>query len=262
VKLESTLRSFIGVVSDNLKLLVLGTIVAGLIAFGLAGVWPKSYTSVAYLTIDENEAKTADARMRSTLVLDKVLAEFKVPEDTLEARRRHLEENRRIIVATGTSPKTPGLFRLEYSDRDPAAAQKINSSFIEAWLASTQPPPERRATLEAEIQRSDLQVQSISQLIDRLVKDAPSLIAPSSLQGELATPIASLIAKRDEGLANLTKLRDLLKGVSRDVIFAPPDLPEEPSWPKVGIITLLATFASALLLLVFVVLRRFLRNPA
>jgi hypothetical protein len=241
---------------------VLGPIVVGLIALGLASAWPKSYTSVAYLTLDENEARAADVRMRSTLLLDKVLAEFTVPGNTLEARRRHLEENRRIAVAAGTSAKTSGLFRLEYSERDPASAQKINSIFIEAWLNSTRPPPDRRATLEADIERTDLQVQSISRLIERLEKDAPSLIAPSSLQGELATPIAGLISKRDEGLVNLTALRNSLKGISRDVIFAPPDLPEEPSWPKRGIITILATFTGALLLLVFVILRRFVRSRA
>jgi hypothetical protein len=262
VKQEATLGSFVALISDNLKLLVLGPVVIGMIAFGLASVWPKSYTSVAYLTMDENEAKAADARMHSTLVVDKVLAEFKVPGTTLEARRRQLEENRRIVVASGTSAKTASLFRQEYTDRDPVAAQKINSIFIDAWLESTRPPPDRRAKLEAEIERADMQVQSISRLIERLEKDAPTLIAPSSLQGELATPIAGLIAKRDEGLANLTNMRNALKGISRDVIFAPPDLPEEPSWPRVGIITILATFVSALLMLIFVILRRFMRSRA
>jgi hypothetical protein len=165
-------------------------------------------------------------------------------------------------VAAGTPPKTSSLFRLEYSDRNPAVAQKINSIFIEAWLNSTRPPLDRRATLEAEIERTDLQVRSISGLIERLEKDAPSLIAPSSLQGELATPIAGLISKRNEALANLTAMRNSLKGVSRDVIFAAPDLPEEPSWPKRGIITILATFAAGLLLLMFVILRRFVLNRA
>jgi hypothetical protein len=256
LKIVSTLGTLIVLISDNLKLLVLGPIVVGLVALGAATLWPKSYTSVAYLAMDENEARATDVRMGSTPVLDKVLAEFKVPGNTLEARRRFLEEHRRIVVAAGTAPKISNLFRLEYTDRDPVAAQKINSFFIEAWLETTRPPPEKRATIEAEIERTDLQAKSISRLIERLEKDSPSLIA-QSLQGELATPILGLIARRDQNLANIITMKNSLNGTSRDVVFGPPDLPEEPSWPRRGIITVLAALTAGLLLLMFVILRHF-----
>jgi hypothetical protein len=241
---------------ESLKLLLLGPVIVGVVAFGIVNVLPKWYTSVVYLNLDETGARTADVLMRSTPVLDKVLTEFKAPRDTLEARRRFLEDNRRIRVAPGDIQRTSNLFRMEYSDRDPRVAQKVNTLFIEAWLESTRPPPEKRATIEAEIERTDLQAKSISQLIDRLQKDATSLVA-QSLQGELATPLSGLIAKRDQSLAILITLRNSLKGLSRDVVFGTPDLPEEPSWPKRGIITLLAGFTAGLLLLMFVIFRRF-----
>jgi uncharacterized protein involved in exopolysaccharide biosynthesis len=253
--------SAIEVLLENLKLLLLGPFVVALVTFGIVSLWPKSYTSVAYLALDETGARVADARMRSSPVLDKVLTGYKAPKATLEARRRYIEDNRRIIVAAGESQKTSNLFRLEYTDGDPATAQKVNSLFIEAWLESTRPAPDKRDAIEAEIERADTQSKSISKLIERLEKDAPSLIA-QSLQGELATPILGLIAKRDQNLATLITLRNSLSGVSRDVIFGTPDLPEEPSWPRRGIITILAAFAAALLLLAFVILRRFVVAPS
>jgi hypothetical protein len=243
------------IVRAHFKLLVLGPAVAGLVAFGVASVLPKWYTSAVYLNLDEAGARAADARMHSTPVLDKVLTDFKVPQDTLEARRRAIEENRRIIVAVGETQKTSRLFRMEYSDRSPALAQKVNSLLIEAWLDSTKPPPDKRATIEAEIERTDAQTKSISRLIERLEKDAPSLVA-QSLQGELATPILGLITKRDEGLANLITLKNSLNGLSRDVVFGAPDLPEEASWPRSGIITILTVVLTELLLILFVVLHR------
>ena len=90
-------------------------------------------------------------------------------------------------------------------------------------------------------------IQALSQL---------TLVA-QSLQGELATPILGLITKRDDNLSNLIRLKSSLSGVSRDVIFGAPDLPEEPSWPRKGIITVLAVVATELLLLLLVFLRRF-----
>ncbi len=255
-----SLGSFVRLLLDNLKLLLLGPLIAALVAFGAASFWPKSYTSVAYLALDETGARVADARMRSVPILDKVLAGFDAPRGTLEARRRFIEDNRRIVVAAGETQKTSNLFRLEYVDRDPATAQKVNSLFIEAWLESTRPPPDRRAVIVSEIERTDTQTKSISQLIERLEKDAPSLVA-QSLQGELATPILGLIGKRDQNLAILISLKSSLNGLSRDVIFGAPDLPEEPSWPRRGIITILAAFVTGLLLLMFVIVRRFPLKP-
>jgi hypothetical protein len=242
---------------ENLKLLLLGPVIVGLVAFGITNTLPKWYSSAAYLNLDEAGARAADALMRSPPVLDKVLAEIKAPQSTIEARRAFLDGNRRIVVAPGELQRTSSLYRLEYSDRDPRVAQKVNSLFVDAWLESTKPPPEKRSTIEADVARRDLRAKSISQLIDRLQKDATSLVSQNSQEGELATPITKLIEKRDENLATIAGLRNSLNGVSRDVVFGAPDLPEEPSWPKKGMITILAGFVATLLLLMFVILRRF-----
>ena len=241
---------------ENLKLLLIGPLVVGVVAFGIASALPKWYTSTAYLSLDEAGARSADSLMRSTPVLEKVLAKLDALHESADAPRRSLDSARRIVVAPGEIRVESKLFRLEYSDRDPRLAQKINSFFIEAWLDSTKPPPEQRKLIESEIERRDLQARSISQLLDRLQKEAPSLVT-QSLQGELATPIMNLIEKRDNNLQALTNLRNALNGVSTDVVFGPPDLPTVPSWPKKAIITILAVVVSTLLLLVFVILRRF-----
>jgi hypothetical protein len=251
------LNTLVRVIGENLKLLLVGPAIAALIAFAVASAIPKWYTSVVYLNLDETAARVADARMRSNPVLDKVLSEYTPPKSTLEARRQYLEENRRIVVAAGETQKTSKLFRMEYTDTSPQVAQKVNSLLIAAWLESTKPAPNSRQNLEAEIDRVDTQAKSITELIERLQKDAPSLVNQQSMQGELATPIIGLITKRDQNLATLIGLRNSLNGISRDVVFGQPDLPEEPSWPRRGIVTGLVGFSTALLLLIFVIVRRF-----
>lgn len=245
------------VILANAKLLVLGPALAGLIAFGIASFLPKSYTSVVYLRLDEGEARAADAIMQSTPIIDSVLSGYTPPEATLDARRAHIGNNRRIVVAPGETQKTSNLFRMEYSDRDPAVAQRVNSRLIAAWLESTKPPPDKRAAIEAEIERTQTQANATTQLIERLEKDAHSLVAAESLQGELATPIVRLLEKRDKNLATIIELKNSLKGLSGDVVFGMPSLPDVPSWPNRGIIVILTTVVTALLLTVFVILRRF-----
>jgi hypothetical protein len=256
LKYTTSFDAFTATILEHLKLLLLGPAIAGLVAFGIANFLPKWYTSVVYLNLDETAARQADARMRSAPVLDKVLTRIKAPQNTLEARRRFIGENRRIIVAAGDAQKTAKLFRLECSEKDPVTAKNVCSLLIEAWLESTKPGPDKSASIQAEIEQTETLAKSISVLIDRLQKDAPTLVA-QTLQGELATPILGLVTKRDESLSNLITLRNSLNGTSHDVVFGAPDLPEEPDWPRRGMIAILATAMTELLLLLFVVLHRF-----
>lgn len=238
----------------NILLLLLGPLAAGIVAVGIASVVPQYYTSTVYLNLDEAGARNADAWMRSYPVVDKVLSQVSLRGATQEERRKWIEDNRRIVVAAGAPPKTANLFKMEYSDRDAALAQKINTLLVETWLEATKPPPDRRASLEAEIARTETQVKAITGLIERLEKDATSFVS-QSLQGELATPILGLIAKRDENLGALIDLKNKLKGMSRDVVFGAPDLPQEPSWPNKKLVFALTVALTGLLLLALTILR-------
>jgi hypothetical protein len=253
-----SLPELIAVLAENYKWLLIGPLLAGVLAFGIISLLPKWYTSVAYLRINDTAARSADAVMRSSPVLDKVLAAFQVPGDNVEARRQYLDTKRRIVVAPNEIQNSAGLFRLEVLSKDPRAAQGINALFISAWLDSTRPPPNMRSRIEAEIERAQLQTNSISELLERLRKESPSLLVQNSLQGEIATPLVALITKRDQNLATIIDLRNQLLGTSTDVVFGPPDLPEASTWPKRGIMTILVVASTALLLFMFVILRRFI----
>jgi uncharacterized protein involved in exopolysaccharide biosynthesis len=243
------------IVSTNLKLLIASALLAGIAGFVAASFNTKYYTSSAYLRMDENAARNANAMMSSPVTLDKVLAKIKVPGDTIEARHRFLDENRRIVVAPNEIPRTSKFFRLDFTSTDPRFAQQINSLLLEAWIESTKPPPFRASTLQAEIERIESQTKTISDLLERLSKETPTLLAQNSMQGELATPLVALIAKRDQNLAAIAGLREQLLGVTEDVVFGRPQLPEEPVSSRRVLIAVLSAIGGGLLMFAFVVLR-------
>jgi hypothetical protein len=243
----------------NIKLLMIGVVGTGIIAFGAASFWPKSYTSVTYLNLDAAAARAADAVMSSYPVLDKVMSDFQVPGADVEARRRFLNSSRRIVVAENEAQRTSKLFRLEIISRDPKKAQELAKIFVKYWLEATKPPPNQRMAIEADIRNADLQMESITKLVERVQKDAPSLVLPNSAQGEIASSLVSLGARREEYRLRIENLREKLAGLSSDVIFGLPSLPEEASGPKRGIITILASASAAIALAIFVVWRGFSR---
>ena len=243
------------IIATNLKLLIASVLVAGIAGFVAASFMTKYYRSSAYLSFNEDLARAANSTMSSPQTLDKVLAKVKVPGDTIEARRRFIDNNRSIVVAPKEIPRTSKLFRLDFTSSDPHVAQQVNSLFIKSFIKSTKPPPNKAIVINAEIERNTVQAKTISDLLERLTKETPSLVSQNSLQGELATPIIGLVAKRDQNLANIITLKQQLLGVSEDIIFWPPDLPEEAVWPQRSLIAALSALGGGLLMFAFVALR-------
>jgi hypothetical protein len=229
-------------------LLLIAPIAAAAIAYGIAGLLTPRYTSVAYLKLDEAGARAADALMRSSPVADKVMARLGLPEGTVDGLPR-LNDNRRIIVAAGDLQATAKLFRLEYSDKDPHVAQRINSLFIDAWLSSAGPSLERHNGLNAEIQRKNGLIEDISKQINWAVKDL-SPRASQENQSEILVIIKNLLEKREQQVNQVSSLITEDNGVAPDSVFGSPDLPVKPSWPEKRIIAILAGAITALCLFV------------
>lgn len=244
-------------VAHHYWLLLIGPILVGLVAYAIASAVPGKYTSTAYLRIDRAMARSLEAIMTSPAEADKILSKYPETGSNTEARVRYLYDN---LWLTDVEPQgdrqTIRLFRLDIAHWDPKVAQAINGQLIDAWMNTTLPPPNERANLEADLERNKTAAASNTALIQQLQKEATTLVAPNSISGEIATPISSLITKRDQNLAAIITLQNKLAGVTRDAVAMPPHLPGEPSVPKKRAIALLSGIAAIPVLLVVILLGR------
>jgi len=206
---------------------------------------------VAYLRLDTDTAKSALALMHSSPVAEKVLRKFPPAGETPEARRRFIDSHVALVLVA------PNLYRLGVSYSDPKDAQVIATELVNAWLDMTKPPADMRQTLEANLQRAEQEAKTTSDLIERLLKETASLVSPNSLPGELATPISNLITKRDQSLVAAQNIRNQLRGVSRDSIAVPPDVPVEPQY-QASAVGLIATLLSIPLFIGILLIGRYL----
>jgi hypothetical protein len=252
----------LAVISENLRMLVLGPLLAGLCAVGIGFLLPHTYTSSASLGLNESGARNAETLMRSPAVLDDVLRKF--PElrgSTPEERLSRLNNKFRWVTVQGESRKTAAVFNLEVENEVPARAQAINAELINNWIELTKPRLDAKLRLEALIGRTELQLESVSGLIKQLESESvKQLLMPNSLQGEVATPLLALRVQRDRHIESLVASRLALLGTSRDVILSPPSLPVEVTWPRKGALGTIAAIVSGLLLLSYVLLKFALQN--
>ncbi|MET4036904.1 MULTISPECIES: Wzz/FepE/Etk N-terminal domain-containing protein [unclassified Bradyrhizobium] len=251
-----SLRDFVEIVWRNLKLLLFVPALAGLGAFAATSVTPKWYTSAAYLTLDEWGARSADAIMHSPPVLDAVSRAIGDSEQASDARREALDRNRRIVVAPGNVEGAAKLFRLEYSDRDPRRAQKINEAFISAWIEAAKPPPDAPSKVNADISRIQLRLTSLSELLDDLLNRVQAAVdANQKNKNEVAVRARDLLLANHLDFADVVAVLRSMRSVSRALVISEPSLPQEPSWPKRTIVSILTAFAAGLIALIFVLLR-------
>lgn len=249
-----SLRDFVEIVWRNLKLLLIVPALASLGAFAVTSLTPKWYTSVAYLTLDESAARSADAIMHSPPVLDAVSRAIGESDAASDARRKGLDRNRRIVAAPGTVQGAAKLFRLEYSNRDPRRAQQINEAFISAWIEAAKPPPDAPSKVNADLNQIQSRLSSISGLLDEMLTRVQTEV-DAIQKDQIAVKTRDLLLANHLDFADVVVILRSMRTVSRATVFSNPNLPKEPSWPKRTIVSILAAFAAGLIALIFVLLR-------
>jgi hypothetical protein len=260
---EVSLLDLVVVVAENLKLLILGPVVVGLLALGIGYALPKSFASQAYLSLGES-GKAVEAVMRSPAVLDVVLSQF--PDSTgggggADSGREELGTKFRF--STGSSSQKTGsvLTKLEVEGESPERARALANALIDAWLVTTKPQPESKRELERKLKLNQDALETVAQLIKRLTGETTRLIMPN-VQFDLATPTVQLLQLRNGYVDAIASIELQLRGSTRDVVFSPPSAPTKPLNSKMSLIAVLAALGSGFALLLWVFMRQAWKNAA
>lgn len=257
---EISLLDLLLVVAENIKLLILGPLLAGLVALGIGYALPQSYVSQAILLIPSNTSTSpaqAAAMMTSPLVLDPIIAtDPELSAKPIETARIALAGKLKAAVAKD------GLLRLDATATQPQAAQALANAVIDNWLKSTVPGPQDRADLEKRLSYASNALASVTTLLNTLsVNGAVSLGKPLT-RGEAGTSLVGLGELQTRYLNDVLGIPRTLQGLSRDVVKQPPTLPTEPVSNKKALIAIMATLGAGFALLLFVFMRQAWRNAS
>jgi hypothetical protein len=248
---EVSVLDLLLVVAENLRLLVLGPILVGLLALAGAYLVPQSYISQAILALPTAPATQAAAMMVSPLVLDPIIESFNLSEGrSKELTRSGLASQ--IKAAVGKD----GLLRLDVTAHSPAQAQAIANAVIDNWLKSTVPGDLARADLEKRLSYAQTSLNAVTRLIGRLDSEVGTNLSKPLTRGEAGTSFVGLGELQARYLGEVLSIPRELQGLSRDVVKQPPTLPTEPVSPKKGLIAALAAIAAGFVFLLWVFMRQ------
>lgn len=251
------------VIAENLKLLVLGPIAAGLLSLGICYAVPQTFASDSIVALPNvmnvsggNTAATsiataqAAAVMTSPIVLDSVIKSLNLAE-----RRAMQIARKKLVGQVRPTVGKDGLLRLETTANTPTEAQNIANAVLSAWLTSTVPGAEERADLEKRLESAKSSLIAVEQLLKRLTAEGSSNLSQPLTRGEAGTSIVAISELQTKFLGDVLGIPRQLLGYSRDVIKQPPTLPTEPVSPQKGLIATIVAVLSGVSLLLWVFMR-------
>jgi hypothetical protein len=252
---EIDLLDLLVVAAENVKLLILGPLIVGLLALGGAYSWPKTYESVSVLSTDEVNPAVVGSWATSGDLLAPVLEELGLFKDKSkgEAVRRAREI---VIVAVGKQDK---LVTLTTRGETPDAARQLNQKVLDQLVQYSRPKGPKKTALQFQL---DTQKASLAGAV-ALEKDLGNLLISGKLVTEAESRIFSdLLTSKTELVARVAQLQLQLEGLSASNVVQAPSLPERQIKPKKALVAVSATLLSAVGFVLFVFVRRSLRKAA
>jgi len=256
---EVSLLDLMLVVAENIRLLILGPLLAGLLALAVGYALPQKFVSNAILSLPAAPPTPSQAAaiMVSPIVLDPIIGTMGLMGDqTLQAARADLALQ--IKAAAGKDL----LLRLDVTAETPVAAQMLANAIIDNWLKSTAPGELDRADLEKRLGYAQKSLDAVTRLIDRLTAEGAANLNQPLTRGEAGTSIVAVGELQARYLADVINIPRTLRGLSRDVVVQPPTLPTEPVSSKKALMATLAALGTGFALLLFVFMRAAWRGAA
>jgi capsular polysaccharide biosynthesis protein len=249
---DISLLDLLQTIAENLRLLVIGPIVVGLLALAGASFWPKTYESTVILKAEQVTASL----MLSASVLDPIAANLGyTPKQEQDAARDKLKSQ--IKASFNAKDK---LLNLTTQADTPQAAQALAKAVLQQTYAQSQPRDTEKLRLQkqlAQAQAREKEATQTAQLLGRKLEGGGTAGASEVAQG-----YAQMIGVVKESQAIQIDIERQLQGLDDSALVQEATLPNKHAAPKRGLVTIMAALAAGFALLLFVFIRQALRNAS
>jgi capsular polysaccharide biosynthesis protein len=249
---DISLLDLLHTITENLRLLVIGPIVVGLLALAGASLWPKTYESTVILKAEQVTASL----MLSAAVLDPIAANLGyTPKLDQDAARDKLKSQ----IKSSFNAKDKLLTLTTQADT-PQAAQALAKVVLQQTYTLSQPRDSEKLRLQkqlAQAQAREKEATQTAQLLGRKMDGGGA-----SGASEVAQGYAQMIGVVKESQATQIDIERQLQGLDASALVQEATLPTKHAAPKRGLVTIMATLAAGFALLLFVFIRQALRNAS
>ena len=249
---EISLLDLLQTIVDNLRLLVIGPLVAGLLALAAASFWPKTYESTAILKAEPIVVSI----MLSAAVLDPIASSLGyTPQMPADDARAKLKEQ----IKANTNAKDK-LLTLTARANTPQAAQALALAVLQQTYSQSQPRDSEKLRLQkqlAQAQAREKEATQTAQLLGRKLDSAGGASASEVAQG-----YAQMVGVVKESQNAQVEIEQKLQGLDASALVQEATLPTKHATPKRSLVAVIAALAAGFALLLFVLIRQAFRSAS
>ncbi len=253
---EISLLDILVTLAESWKLLVLGPIIAGVLAGGLSFLWPATYESVAIVRLSEEEA----ALLHAAPVLDPLVEKF----GYLQKEGGNKDDARLALKKdlTFAADKKTKLLTITAKAHSVERAHALGQAALTVLLQELTPKGKDK---ELFLQTIDINKQSIADNTDALEsikKNVTRLMGNELILDSGMKQFATLSAEISRLTLQNISLAQKLEPRGPEFYVQEPSLPQTKSAPKRALVAVFAALAVGFGLLVFVFVRKAWQSAA
>lgn len=241
-------------IAEQLRLIVVGSLLCGAVGYGLASIWPKKFESVAIVRADPEFA----TQVKAAFIIDGALNKLGYFKDADEEEAEELRESlRRSIYTQANREDRIVTVRLSADSAEKARALQIE--ILRTVFEVSKPRGAELKDLEAEKVLLEGQVQELTvtaQIARRLLVES----GKTENAGDLASSLAAISINLSAVQGNITRINRKIAGLSEEDLLQPPTVAKKPVSPKPGPISIMTAICACALLILFVLARHGLRH--
>ena len=250
---EISILDILLVITENLRLLVVGPVLVGVLALGGSFLWPRTYESVAIIkptatTVMSGQQISASMLMPS--VLDVVIANLHLQQSgqSMDEARLALKKN----IKSSFNAKD-NLVTVSGLAHTPEQAQALLNDLLNTFFAQSKPKAEEQARLKQMLQSTQARIQEANiaakQMQQRIARE------DSKSSADTAQGYATLINTVDGLEKRAYDMSRELAGVDASALVQEPSLDRLKTSPKRSTVVVVAALLALFVLLFWVFVR-------
>lgn len=254
---ELDLLDLLVTLAENWKLLVFAPLLAGIAAYGIGFVIPKTFESSSSVQV-ERAGSSFTAPMAASLAMSADVLHQVAPvaglDDGLTKEEIYKKLSKRIIVNVGKQDK---LLNIATQAKSPEAAQKLNQALLDTLFPLSKPRGLEKKQLEIQLTTEKERLQESVKLEQ---DTAANLASGKSMSDASSRLYGELLAANSSRQRSILDMERRLTGLDQDDVIQMPTLPEQSVKPKKSLLAIGSAVATGLVLLLFVFIRQAVRT--
>lgn len=246
---QFTFLDLLLVIVDNLRLLVLGPLLMGLIAFFGVTLMPKTYESTAILKAEQGIASL----MNSASVLDPIAVSMGYTQK-LDMDEARLKIKKQIQVQLNPKEK---MLTLNVKAKSPEAAQALAQAVLNQTYVKSRPRDSERNRLQRQLEQAkarEKEAYETGQLLRKKMDQKGVSVSADAAQG-----YAQMIRTVQESQAAQFEIEQQMIGLDASALIQEATLPTRSAENQRGLIAVLVVQAVGFLLLIWVLIFNYIK---